>query len=128
MRKLEDLKVWKESINFGLEIYKITKPFPKEELFGLVSQMRRCSISISSNIAEGAGRNSNKEMIRFLDIANGSAFELETQLLYAKELEYISMEQFQLLKEKLHHIQKMIFRFSDYIKKSQPSDQIPQTS
>lgn len=89
MKTHKDLKVWQESMTFVKEVYDITKCFPKEEQFGLTSQLRRSAISIPSNIAEGAGRNSTKEWIRFLYIALGSLAELETQITIASMLEYI---------------------------------------
>lgn len=82
----KDLAVWQKSINFTVEIYKLTQTFPKEELYGLTSQIRRAAVSIPSNIAEGNERNSHKEFNQFLHIALGSAAELDTQLLIAKEL------------------------------------------
>ncbi len=85
----EDLELWKTSILLVKEIYIVTKAFPQEEKYVLVSQMRRSAISIPSNIAEGAGRKSQKEFIRFLSISLGSLTELETQLIISKELNYI---------------------------------------
>jgi four helix bundle protein len=84
-----DLDVWKNGIELGKKIYILTKDFPKEEIYTLTSQIRRSAISIPSNIAEGAVRNSKKEFIQFLYIALGSAAELETQLIVSKELGYI---------------------------------------
>jgi four helix bundle protein len=89
MRKIKthkELEVWKGSMTLAKEIYELTKSFPKEETFGLVSQMRRAAVSIPSNIAEGAARNSNKEFIQFLYVSLGSLAELETQLLLTREL------------------------------------------
>lgn len=90
------------------EIYTATKKFPSEEKYSLVSQINRCSISIPSNIAEGAGRGTNKEFNQFLNIALGSAFELETQLLLSNEFNYISKEQTLILTEKVCKVQRMI--------------------
>ena len=84
-----DLEAWKESINLVKVIYKITEKFPKSELFGLTSQARRAAVSIPSNIAVGNARYSPKESLRFMDIALGSLAELETQLIIAKELNYL---------------------------------------
>lgn len=84
MRDFRQLNVWEEAHKLTLEIYKLTKNFPKEELFGLTSQMRRATVSISSNIAEGCGRGSNKEYANFIQIALGSAYEIDYQLLLAK--------------------------------------------
>ena len=85
----KDLEVWKRAIDFVVSIYKLTETFPKEERYGLTAQMRDSAVSIPSNIAEGAGRNSNKEYIRFLYISLGSASELETQLIISDKLNYI---------------------------------------
>ena len=85
----KELKVWQKSMDLVIEIYNVTKLFPKEEIYGLSSQMRRSAISIPSNIAEGYGRNSTKEYISFLHIARGSNCELQTQLLICKRLGYI---------------------------------------
>ena len=84
----KDLDVWKKSVNLVIKIYNITKQFPKEEMFGIVNQMRRSAISIPSNIAEGCARYSDKDTLRFIDIAFGSIAELETQLIIAEQLGY----------------------------------------
>jgi four helix bundle protein len=89
MKSHKDLDVWKKSMDIVTEIYRATKDFPREEVYGLTNQMRRCVVSIPSNIAEGAGRNSKKEFIQFLYVALGSASELETQLLIARNLAYL---------------------------------------
>lgn len=93
----KNLTVWKKRIELVKLIYLNTKSYPKEELFGLVSQIRRSVVSIPSNIAEGYGRGSKKECEHFLYIALGSASELETQLIISNELEYLSEDNFQLL-------------------------------
>jgi four helix bundle protein len=85
-----DLIVWQKSMLLAKDIYLLTQNFPKNEMYGLTSQVRRCAISIPSNIAEGRGRNSDKEFIRFLQIALGSIYELQTQLELAFELNYVS--------------------------------------
>ena len=100
--------VWQKSLNFTVEIYKITQTFPKDELYGLTSQIRRAVVSIPSNIAEGNERNSKKEFNHFLHIALGSAAELGTQLLIAKELSYIEQSTFNAIEACLMEIQKMI--------------------
>jgi four helix bundle protein len=104
----KDLDVWKKSIEFVKEIYKMTSEFPKEELFGIVSQIRRSAVSIPSNIAEGSARSSSKDYIRFLYIAAGSLAELDTQLIICKELEYISQEKLNNLEIELDGIAKML--------------------
>ena len=86
----KDLEAWKKSVELVTEVYNITKTFPEDEKYGMVSQIRRAAISIPSNIAEGAARNSNKEMLRFLDISLGSIAELETQIIISQKLEYIN--------------------------------------
>ena len=90
MKTFRDLFVWQKSFKLVILIYKITEKFPKGELFGLVSQMRRAAVAIPSNIAEGQSRGHGREYIQFLMIANGSASELETQILLAKELLFIT--------------------------------------
>jgi four helix bundle protein len=92
MKTHKDLLVWQKSIDLVTEIYKITKGFPKEEIYGITSQIRRSSVSVPSNIAEGAGRKSDKEFKQFLFIALGSLSELETQIIIAKNLEYINQD------------------------------------
>lgn len=111
MHNFKELKIWQNSKNLVIDIYKRTENFPKEEIFSLTNQIRRSAISIPSNIAEGCGRNSDKDLIRFLDIANGSSFELETQLIIAHELDFLDKENFEYLDEKLSEIQKMNYGF-----------------
>lgn len=89
MHKFKELKVWNRSMDLAEAIYAMVKSFPDDEKFGLTSQMKRCATSIPSNIAEGAGRKTNKDFERFLDISNGSLFELETQLLLATRFGYV---------------------------------------
>lgn len=95
----KDLDVWKEAVMLVKKIYELTSVFPKEEIYGLTSQIRRAVVSIPSNIAEGAARNSTKEFIQFLYIALGSCAELDTQLIIAKELGYINEDQSLLFEE-----------------------------
>ena len=85
----KDLEAWKEAIKYVTKVYLITNKFPKSEMFGLTNQIRRCVVSIPSNIAEGCGRSSIKETARFLDIALGSVAELETQLIISQNLGYL---------------------------------------
>jgi four helix bundle protein len=92
MHNFKELKVWKAGIEVSKLIFQLTRSFPPEEKYGLISQMIRSAISIPSNIAEGCGRKSNKELHQFLNIALGSSFELETQLIIAKEFNYIDQE------------------------------------
>jgi four helix bundle protein len=89
MKTHKDLDVWNKAMEFTENIYRLTRDFPKEEQFGLTSQIKRSAISIPSNIAEGAARNSNKEFLQFLLIAMGSLSEIETQLLLAERLNFL---------------------------------------
>lgn len=103
-----DLEVYKFSLDFVIKIYEITKLLPAEEKYGLFSQTRRAAVSIPSNIAEGASRNSTKEFIRFLDISNASLSELETQLTIIERLGYVKTEE--LIKNDITAIRKMIYK------------------
>lgn len=85
----KDLEVWKKSMELGKTVYSFTKSFPKDELYGMVSQMRRAAVSVPSNIAEGAARSTKKEFVQFLYIARGSLSELETQIIFANQLGYL---------------------------------------
>lgn len=92
-------------------LYTLTQSFPKEELYGLVSQMRRSSISVSSNIAEGCGYTSTKQLVRFLEIAMGSICELESQLYVSKDLKYVEQNTFIKVADRLVQTRKMLYRF-----------------
>jgi len=100
------LDAWKEAIKLTIEIYTLTKSFPKEELYGITNQIRRSAVSIPSNIAEGCARQTAKETIQFLHIALGSAAELETQLIIANELKY-SKDTNEIFNT-LNHIRKLV--------------------
>lgn len=102
-----DLNAWKEGHKLVLEIYKITEKFPKDEMFGLINQMRRCVVSVTSNIAEGFSRQSYKEKIQFYYMSLGSVTELQNQLLISRDVKYINDKQFQdlyILSIKVHKI------------------------
>lgn len=88
MHRYKELEIWKRFINLTVSVYELTKEFPSEEKFGLTGQLKRAVVSVASNIAEGAGRNSNKEFNQFLGIAMGSILEVETQLIIAEKLSY----------------------------------------
>ena len=107
MHNYKKLNVWISSISLFKNIYNLTRKFPKEEMFVLTQQLRRAAISIPSNIAEGAGRNSNAQFKNFLQISIGSCFEVETQLIISKELEYISEEELETISKELDSIMKM---------------------
>ena len=110
----KDLEVYQLSINFVVEIYKITDKFPDSEIFGLTSQMRRAAVSVPSNIAEGAGRESIKELKNFLNIARGSAVEIETQLIISGRLNFIDHIELDNLQE---HIKRIIIMLTALRKK-----------
>ena len=111
----KDLEVWKKSMDLVSNIYKITESFPNKELYGLTNQIRRAAVSIPSNIAEGAARNSKKEFIQFLYISLGSLSELETQIIIANRLEYLN--NLDTLSEDLKFVQKLINGLIYYLKK-----------
>lgn len=106
MHNLKELKIWQKAVELATEIYRLTADFPQEERYGLTSQIRRSVVSISSNIAEGAGRNSEKEFVQFLSISNGSAYELQTQLIISKNLGLVTTSLDDIL-DQIDQIQKM---------------------
>lgn len=106
MHNLKELKIWQKAVELATEIYRLTADFPQEERYGLTSQIRRSVVSISSNIAEGAGRNSEKEFVQFLSISNGSAYELQTQLIISKNLGRVATSLDDIL-DQIDQIQKM---------------------
>jgi len=108
LKNYKELKVWQKSYRLCLEIYKVTTKFPKEERFGLTSQMRRAAVSVPSNIAEGYGRKTTSDYIRMLYIAYGSNCELETQVLLAGDLGYIESAAIEEVKERILEIERMI--------------------
>ena len=108
IKSFRDLNIWKKGIEIVDDIYRITKSFPKEESYGLTSQMRRCAVSIPSNASEGFARKHNKEYKQFLYIALGSCAELETQIEIASELKYVNGEKKKVLLEKIDHESRML--------------------
>lgn len=111
MHQFKQLGIWKKSRLLCSKIYNVTATFPSEEKFGITNQLRRASVSIPSNIAEGSSRNSNKDFARFLEIAIGSAYEVETQLLISSDLGFITEENTIELANLLEEIIKMTSRF-----------------
>ncbi|MBQ4819772.1 four helix bundle protein [Aquimarina sp. MMG016] len=109
MRDFKELKVWKKSHELCLSIYDITKQFPEEERYGIISQVRRASASVPTNISEGCGRDSNKEFARFLRIVGGSVSEVEYLLILSKDLNYIQEEQKMALINQVISIRKMLY-------------------
>ena len=108
MQNYKDLQVWKKSHELTLDIYKVTKSFPKEEIFALVSQLRRASASIPTNIAEGSGRFTQKDFASFLQISLGSAQEVEYLILLSKELNYINEEDFIQYEKSIGEVKAML--------------------
>ena len=108
LKNYKELKVWRRSYQLCLEIYRITKGFPKEERYGLTSQIRRAAVSVPSNIAEGYGRKTTPEYIRFLYIAYGSNCELETQILISGDLGYIESGKLEILLEGIGEVERML--------------------
>jgi four helix bundle protein len=116
MNTFREIKVWQKAMDLVTKMYKNTKKFPQDELYGLTSQMRRCAVSIPSNIAEGFGRRSKQDFKRFLQISMGSLFELETQLEISKNLEYMEVSEFNNLYNDLREIEIMMLSFINSIK------------
>ncbi len=117
MNNLKELKIWNKAIELTVKVYKATATLPSDERFGLTSQSRRAAVSIPSNIAEGAGRNSPKEFNNFLGIANGSSYELQTQLIVANRLEMLSEEILNPILEDIDELQKMTYGFQQMLQK-----------
>lgn len=121
MREFKDLEIWKESHKLALTIFDLTKSsFPKEEQYGLISQMRRSSQSIPTNIAEGCGRSSEKDFLRFCHIAMGSASELEYQLILSHDLDYLNQPEFESVSNQLITLKKRLNAFIQYQKSQIP--------
>ena len=108
MKTYRDLVVWQKSMQLVTQVYLITKRFPKEELYALTPQIRRSCISIPSNIAEGYGRNSKNDYLRFLQIASGSLYELQTQLEICLNLDYLSKQRFEEIYKQSREIERML--------------------
>jgi four helix bundle protein len=101
MKNFKNLKIWEKGLQLVIDVYQTTNNFPKEELYGLTSQIKRAAVSIPSNIAEGSERGTQKDFNRFLDVSLSSSFELETQLIIAKKLNFISEEDFTILNHQI---------------------------
>jgi len=114
--KFENLKVWKDAVHFAGDIYKLSAGFPKREQFGLTSQINRAAVSISLNIAEGCGRNSDAEMARFIQIAIGSINEVVTVLYICLEQKYLNKEDFAEQYKKCEDLSRMLYSFRKYLK------------
>lgn len=110
MHRYKELEVWKRSITLATRVYEITTSFPSEEKYGLISQLRRSVVSVPSNVAEGAGRNSDKQFVNFLSIAVGSLFEVETQLLISNNVGLISDDDIAPILNEIGALSNMIFK------------------
>ena len=117
MHNLKELKIWNKAIDLTVEVPKATATFPSDERFGLTSQSRRSAVSIPSNIAEGAGRNSSKEFSNFLGTANGSSYELQTQLVIANRLGLLGDDSLTNLLKEIDELQKMNYSFQQVLNK-----------
>lgn len=115
MHNIKELKLWNKAIDLTVDVYKATEKFPKEETYGLTSQIRRAVVSIPSNISEGAGRNSKNEFRHFLSIANGSSYELQTQIVISNKLNLLTDETTAVLLNQVDEIQKMNYSFQKTI-------------
>ncbi|MFN5706237.1 MAG: four helix bundle protein [bacterium] len=116
MNKYKDLIIWKKSMELAKVVYTITDKFPSDERYGIVNQMRRAAVSIASNIAEGAGRESNKEFNYFLSVSNGSSYELQTQLIISADINLVNPEKLNKANELIDEIQKMNFALRKSLK------------
>ena len=117
MRDFRNLQVWEKAHIIALDVYKATMSFPKEEVYGLTSQIRRSSTSIPTNTAEGCGRNGEAELARFMTISIGSASEVECQLLLAHDLGYLGQDAYKELHEKVTEVKRMLAGFIKTLKK-----------
>ena len=111
MHKVEDLKIWQKSIELTKAVYLLVAKLPEEEKYGFIAQLKRSAVSVASNIAEGAGRNSQKKFKHFLSVTNGSAYELQTQLILLIELNLITEEIIKPIIDTCIEIQKMNYSF-----------------
>jgi four helix bundle protein len=115
MRDFRELNVWHKAHRLTLDVYRATKSFPRDELYSLTNQIRRASVSIGANIAEGSGKNSRPELARFLQIALGPASELEYHLLLSRDLGYLEAEIYQRLSEQVVEAKKMLNGFIQFL-------------
>jgi len=119
LNNFKELKIWKNAMNLSVSIYSLTKNLPLDEKYGLISQIKRSAVSIASNIAEGAGRNSKKEFLNFLSMAQGSSYELMTQILLLKELDFnVDDKDIEAIIDQIDHIQRMNFKLQKSLKQS----------
>lgn len=107
-RHYKELKVWQKAVDFSVAVYRVTESFPKSELYGITAQIRKCAVSVASNIAEGSERNSDKEFARFLNIAKGSLAECETQCVISLKLGFLSEADYTIIHSMMAEIGKML--------------------
>jgi len=117
MHNFKELIVWQKARILVKDVYQLTRKFPVDEKFGLTQQIRRAAVSIPSNIAEGSGRGTNNDFLHFVDIANGSALEVETQLYLALDLNYISSSEFEEITTQLLDVERLIYNFKKSLSK-----------
>src|SRR3989338_7536492 len=127
IKSYQDLTVWQKSVDFSIKLYGVTESFPKQEMFGLISQLRRAAVSIPSNIAEGFRRKTNKEKLQFLRIAYGSGAEIETQLVISNKLRYLNDDNYAHLTQDLGEVMRMLNTLIDRFEKKSYSKSILQT-
>lgn len=118
MNNFKELQIWKRSIDLATKLYTLTSAYPKDEKFGLIDQIRRAGISVASNIAEGAGRNTLAQTTHFINIAFGSLCEIETQIIISSQLKYISLDEKEILINEIVELKKMTRSFLKSLKKS----------
>lgn len=121
MKDFKELEIWKRSHKLTIEIYRATQKFPKEEIYGLTSQIRRAVSSIPTNIAEGCGRRTNAELANFLNIASGSASEVEYELLLARDIDYLAEEQYVQFAKEVREIRSMLAAYMRTLTSNQKS-------
>jgi four helix bundle protein len=119
LKDFKELKVWHKSYELALAIYEASRSFPREEMYGLTSQLRRAAVSIGANIAEGCGRRSDGELVRFLQIARGSASEVEHHLLLARDLKFLQAATHQEIEKRLQEVQRMLTSLVSSIQETQ---------
>lgn len=121
MHNYKELNVWKKSVDLAVKVYEETASFPSEEKYGLISQVRKCSVSVPSNIAEGSGRSTDKDFNNFLSYSYGSSCELETQLIISNRVGLLEDEKFEKLNNDIQDIQKMLFSLKGSLNSSSSS-------
>ncbi|MBS9522432.1 four helix bundle protein [Litoribacter ruber] len=121
MHRYSNLQVWQKAIDLAIMVYQATEKLPKEEKYGLISQINRAAVSIPSNIAEGAGRNTKRDFDHFLSVALASSFELDTQLIISNRLKFIGDDKFNQIETELKHIQNMLVKLKNSLNNYKPT-------